>query len=130
MVIRNSARGPRRNSRNTLGRLSLLGAVAGLGLAACSPGGAATKPSAAPAPMNMAAQSMNAGLPPSTAPATSTGANTPVGAATKVTITNFAFSPAILTIRVGTKVTWTNEDVVAHTVSFTDVPNSPRAQPW
>jgi plastocyanin len=68
--------------------------------------------------MNMAAQPVNAGQPPA-------GAPTPVGVAAKVSIANFAFSPATLTIKVGTKVTWTNNDVVAHTVTFTDVANSP-----
>jgi amicyanin len=68
--------------------------------------------------MNMAAQPVIAGQPPAAAP-------TPAGAAAKVNIANFAFSPATLTIKVGTKVTWTNNDVVAHTVTFTDVANSP-----
>jgi plastocyanin len=40
---------------------------------------------------------------------TSTSANA-------VTIINFAFSPATLTIKAGTSVTWTNKDSVAHTV--------------
>ena len=34
-----------------------------------------------------------------------------------VTIANFAFSPATLTINVGSKVTWTNTDSVTHTVT-------------
>jgi plastocyanin len=75
--------------------------------------------------MNMAAQPVNDGQPSVGAPATPSGAAAPVGATAKVTITNFAFSPAILTIRVGTKVAWTNNDIVAHTVTFTDIPNSP-----
>ncbi|MDQ1391500.1 MAG: hypothetical protein QOF30_477 [Acidimicrobiaceae bacterium] len=131
MEPRRSARSRTRNSRISPRKLALLGAVAGLGATACSPGGAANKPAAAPAPaavpapMNMAAQPVTAGQPPAGAPLTSAGASAPVGSAEKVTITNFAFSPAILTIRVGTKVTWTNNDVVAHTVTFTDVANSP-----
>ncbi|HEX3540233.1 MAG TPA: plastocyanin/azurin family copper-binding protein [Acidimicrobiales bacterium] len=40
-------------------------------------------------------------------------------------MTNFAFDPAALTVKAGTKVTWTNNDIVAHTVTFTDVANSP-----
>ncbi|MDQ1428685.1 MAG: hypothetical protein QOK39_2161 [Acidimicrobiaceae bacterium] len=128
MVSNESARVPRRNPRIPTRRLALLGAVVGLGVAACSPGGVANKVAAAPAPatpapatparMNMAAQPVNAGQPPA-------GAPTPVGVAAKVSIANFAFSPATLTIKVGTKVTWTNNDVVAHTVTFTDVANSP-----
>jgi plastocyanin len=34
-----------------------------------------------------------------------------------VTISNFAFSPETLPIKVGTKVTWTNNDSVTHTVT-------------
>lgn len=34
-----------------------------------------------------------------------------------VTISNFSFSPATLTVTVGTTVTWTNKDSVTHTVT-------------
>jgi plastocyanin len=34
-----------------------------------------------------------------------------------VTIKNFAFSPAILTIKTGTTVTWTNQDGAPHQVA-------------
>ena len=34
-----------------------------------------------------------------------------------MTIKNFAFSPATLTVKAGTKVTWTNTDPDAHTVT-------------
>lgn len=34
-----------------------------------------------------------------------------------VDIKNFAFAPAVLTVKVGTKVTWTNQDSDAHTVT-------------
>lgn len=37
-----------------------------------------------------------------------------------VTIANFAFSPQSLTVKVGTKVTWTNNDVATHTVTATN----------
>jgi plastocyanin len=33
-----------------------------------------------------------------------------------VTLTNFAFSPATLTVKVGTTITWTNKDSASHTV--------------
>lgn len=39
---------------------------------------------------------------------------------TSVTISNFAFSPKQLSVKVGTKVTWTNSDSVAHTVTSND----------
>jgi plastocyanin len=43
-------------------------------------------------------------------PTASTGGNS-------VTIAGFAFSPQSLTVKVGTKVTWTNNDGVTHTVT-------------
>ncbi len=42
-----------------------------------------------------------------------------------VTIQNFAFSPANITVKAGTKVTWTNNDSVAHTVTETDGKTGP-----
>ncbi|GGN34851.1 hypothetical protein GCM10011578_076170 [Streptomyces fuscichromogenes] len=38
-------------------------------------------------------------------------------AANAVAISNFAFSPAALKVRAGTRVTWTNQDTDAHTVT-------------
>jgi plastocyanin len=38
----------------------------------------------------------------------------------RVTITNFAFSPATLTVPVGTELVWTNEDDAPHTVTGVD----------
>ena len=37
-----------------------------------------------------------------------------------VTIQNFAFAPANLQVKVGTTVTWTNNDTAPHTVTFRD----------
>jgi amicyanin len=46
----------------------------------------------------------------------------------KVEIEDFSFSPDVITVKVGTKVTWTNKDTVAHTVtadvSSADAPSS------
>jgi len=39
---------------------------------------------------------------------------------TSVTVSNFAFSPKQLSVKAGTKVTWTNNDSVAHTVTSDD----------
>ena len=55
------------------------------------------------------------GGPTTTGPTTS-GAGTPASGTT-VTIDNFAFSPPSLEAKVGQKVTWTNKQDVAHTVT-------------
>ena len=48
-----------------------------------------------------------------------TAANNQAAAtADKVSISNFTFSPTDVTVKKGTKVTWTNNDSVAHTVEF------------
>jgi len=51
---------------------------------------------------------------PATNTTTNTGSNTEANA---VTIKGFAFSPAEIKVKVGTKVTWTNQDSVRHTVT-------------
>lgn len=38
----------------------------------------------------------------------------------EVTIDNFTFSPATLTVKAGTQVTWTNHDDMPHTVTSED----------
>ncbi|TMD06380.1 MAG: amidase [Chloroflexi bacterium] len=49
------------------------------------------------------------------------GSSAPSGpAAAAVTIKNFAFSPTPLTVRTGTKVTWTQQDSTVHTVTAVD----------
>ena len=40
--------------------------------------------------------------------------------AQQVAIYNYKFSPEVLTVPVGTRVTWTNKDEVPHTVASTD----------
>ncbi len=47
-----------------------------------------------------------------------------------VTIKNFNFDPNILSVKVGTKVTWTNEDSMSHTVTSKSgtILNSPTLQ--
>ena len=47
-------------------------------------------------------------------------ANTAPVAANAVTIKGFAFAPAAITVKVGTTVTWTNQDADAHTVTSQD----------
>ncbi|MGH3833510.1 MAG: cupredoxin domain-containing protein [Pseudonocardiaceae bacterium] len=88
-----------------------------MALAGC--GGAAT---AAPAPADQAMPGMSGMSMPSagSAPAASApvaSAPTAPVATNAVSILNFAFSPATVTIKAGTTVTWTNQDQDAHTVS-------------
>ena len=40
--------------------------------------------------------------------------------ATEVKIDNFVFSPAVLTVKLGTEVSWINKDDIPHTVDSTD----------
>jgi plastocyanin len=46
-----------------------------------------------------------------------TGAPAAPVAGNAVTITNFAFAPAAVSVKIGTTVTWTNKDADAHTVT-------------
>jgi plastocyanin len=73
--------------------------AASLLIGACSPG-------STPSPAATA--------PPASAPPSAGGG----GGGSAVTIQNFAYNPATLSVKVGTKVTWTNQDSVAHTVTF------------
>ncbi|HEU5004830.1 MAG TPA: cupredoxin family copper-binding protein [Candidatus Saccharimonadales bacterium] len=54
--------------------------------------------------------------------------STPV-ATNKVSIANMAFSPADITVKKGTTVTWTNNDSIEHTVTENDGKNGPSAPP-
>jgi plastocyanin len=45
-------------------------------------------------------------------------------ASAEVKIDNFSFTPATLTVAVGTTVTWTNRDDIPHTVVSTDDPKA------
>src|SRR5262249_29996539 len=49
---------------------------------------------------------------------TPTQQGTPVIGVTRVTMHNAAYQPAYLQVRVGTTVTWTNQDDVPHTVTL------------
>lgn len=48
------------------------------------------------------------------------GTGTPQPGNSAITIQNFAFTPKITTITVGSTVTWTNNDVTAHTITSND----------
>jgi plastocyanin len=57
------------------------------------------------------------GAPPGTASVTGSPAAVAGG---QVSIDNFAFAPATLTVKAGSTVTWTNHDEEPHTVAATD----------
>jgi plastocyanin len=59
---------------------------------------------------------MNMGSSTTASTSASSASSTTAKTAT-VTIQNFAFAPANLTVKVGTKVTWTNHDSAPHTVT-------------
>jgi plastocyanin len=65
-------------------------------------------------------------------PSNTGNASTPQAVATdKVSIENMAFTPAAIKVKVGTTVTWTNNDSIAHTVTADsgDGPNSGNLDP-
>jgi plastocyanin len=72
--------------------------VVAIALAACSGSSASVAPTAA----------------------TSQAPAAPAGGATAVDIKDFAFTPASDSVPTGSKVTWTNNDTTAHTVTFDD----------
>jgi plastocyanin len=89
-------------------RLVGLAAVAAVGLSACgaSASTAAAPPAATGDPTTMAGM-------PATSAAAPAG---PAVATDKVTINNFAFMPASISVKTGSTVTWTNMDEEPHTV--------------
>ena len=58
---------------------------------------------------------------------TATGA--PAASEALVTIDNFTFAPAQLTVPPGTRVTWTNRDDIPHTVTGSEAPRAIRSPP-
>ena len=75
---------------------------------------AACGPKSAPTPAGT--------LPPITQPpsSTATTAPAPLSGEIAVNIAGFAFDPAVLTVKVGTTITWTNRDSAPHTVTAND----------
>jgi amicyanin len=87
----------------TTGLVVALATVAGLaGLAACGGTTQTVAPATSDSMTNM--------------PTATSAASAPVAANT-VSIKNFAFAPAAVTVKVGTTITWTNTDQEAHTVT-------------
>lgn len=99
--------------------------AAGVVLAGCSSSPPAAQPSvtfgsgasATPGMPGMSGMPPASGAP--TGSASATGSPGPA-AGDQVTIDNFAFAPATLTVKAGGTVTWTNRDEEPHTVAATD----------
>ena len=103
----------------------LAAALAVVVLAGCSSPPSGTSPSATLATVSGATPGMPgmSGMPSMSGPAgpttSATGSAAPV-AGDAVSIDNFAFVPATLTVRVGSTVTWTNHDEEPHTIAASD----------
>jgi plastocyanin len=101
-------------------------ALAVVVLAGCSSPPSATSPSATVATVSGATPGMPgmSGMPsmPNAPAGTTASATAPAApvAGDAVSIDNFAFVPATLTVRVGSTVTWTNRDEEPHTVAASD----------
>jgi amicyanin len=101
---------PRRTQRpkHKPWRVAAYAAVAAVALAACSPARAGTRSTSA------SPSSTALGAPTTASPGPAPAARADVG------IINFKFTPATLTVKVGTTVVWTNKDAIAHTVNITN----------
>jgi plastocyanin len=93
--------------------LALLGAAFFLG--GC--GYQAPSQGATPSYGNSTPQAPSPATTPVTNPAATAPSSTTNQTANAVTIQNFAFSPASLTIKKGESVTWTNKDSTSHTIT-------------
>ena len=104
----------------------LAAALAVVVLAGCSSPPSGTSPSATLATVSGATPGMPgmSGMPsmPNAPAGTSASVTAPAAPVTgdAVSIDNFAFVPATLTVRVGSTVTWTNHDEEPHTIAASD----------
>src|SRR5438094_662529 len=94
-------------------RIAAAALCAGLALAACEGSPQAGRQSPAAATPQ-----------PTASPSAQPALNASPVATSSVNIANFAFSPAVITVKVGTSVTWANMDQDAHTVAITGAPVS------
>jgi plastocyanin len=87
-------------------------------LAACGGTTSTNPPTTTPTAASTPTSTPTAASTPTSSTSTQTPTATPAsGNAPSVSIVNFSFSPASLTVSVGTKVTWTNNDSTTHTVT-------------
>jgi plastocyanin len=80
-------------------------------------------PASSPSPSLAASPSPSMSMKMSESPSPSSSAA--ATATDTVKIQNYAFSPANITVKKGTTVTWTNEDSVGHTVTESDGQTGP-----
>jgi len=85
--------------------------LAGAVLAGCGGGSSSSKESQPAATSSSATSAPGESIPPS-------------GLGNAVTVKLFSFSPSPLTVKAGTKVTWTNDDDILHTVTSGAPPGS------
>jgi plastocyanin len=97
------------------GIATLAGAAIAVGILT-NPSSAATPTATRPAPAASEHVMPGMSMPPAASTAGSSGQDTPVATNT-VAIQNFAFSPASVTVKTGTTVTWTNRDQDSHTAT-------------
>ena len=94
-----------------------------LAIAACSSPASSSPPAAAtdtPGAASAAAASSTTASQPAPSTAASVAASTGASGSSAVEIKNIAYNPATITVKAGTKVTWTNGDTFAHTVTLDD----------
>jgi len=96
-----------------LGMVALALFLAGCGTTSATNTGAPTATTAPTAPAATVA--------PTSTPAPPTAVS---GSSAAVTIQNFSFSPQVITVKVGTTITWTDKDSTAHTVTSVSGPTS------
>jgi plastocyanin len=94
----------------------LLLALPGVALTGCA---GRTQGDSTPAPSAEVGHAADHGAPATTAGMTERAEQAPQASPAQIVIDNFAFSPATLTVKAGTKVTWVNHDDVPHTATST-----------
>ena len=109
----------------TVAILIVAAAIVGLIVAKAAKRTSSSSPTPPPktSPSPTAASSPSQVTSASPSPTQNASPQAPTGSS--ITITNFAFSPATVTVKKGTAVTWTNQDSVGHTVSETDSQTGP-----
>ena len=92
---------------------TLIAAFLVVAVAGCGSSSTSTTSSSAPASSSSAPSAYGAA--PSSTPAA--GRSSSSGGGKAITIKNFSFNPTTTTVKVGQKVTWTNQDSTAHNVT-------------